>query len=301
MRILILGASGQIGKELAWKLGHALPEVEIIGTKRHLNPVFTLDEKPLAPTVRILAFDPFQDDWEKLGKFSVVINAIGIIRETPENSFVKIHGGLTQLLLQNRKKLGNPKIIQFSVLGADETSDSPFLQTKGLADSSLLKYPNTVVVRPSIVCTPNTVFVQKLRLLRRISKFLGNQLPFPVNLLPIKIQPVMMDDIAELVLKLCTAAHHANLINIAGPEAISLQQFLDMLPVQGLRIRKLPRRAFDKMAGILFRLCPNLLNSDQYKLLAHDNTTNISYCEYVLNRKMTDTLTFWRKELHRPY
>ena len=297
MRIIILGAGGQIGKELVYSLGYAFPAAEIIGTKRKLNPVFTRPEKPTAMNVRILQFDPFTHNWEKLGKVSVLINVIGIIQETPENSFGKIHAGLTKLILTNREKIGNPKVIQFSVLGAHAQSNSEFLRTKGQADAALLQQDNTVVMRPSVVCTPNTVLVQKLRMLQQLSKLLFYYLPFPAELLNTKIQPVMIKDVMDLVQTLCQTTDHPSLICLGGPEQITLKQFLQMLPVKGLQILQLPQNRFSRILKICTSIFPKLLNAEQIKLLQQDNTTDTQWCETLLKRPMTSTLPFWQKEL----
>src|SRR5688500_8728563 len=117
MRIAILGSTGQIGAYVCDKLRIDYPEAEILACSRQKKEVY-------------FQFDPFTDPWSKPGKIDVLINSVGIIRETKNMDFKKVHEGLTKLIVQNRETLGNPKVIQLSVLGADRNSASPFLHTK---------------------------------------------------------------------------------------------------------------------------------------------------------------------------
>src|SRR5687768_12716229 len=102
MKIMILGASGQIGSVI---YGALKASNNVVGTSRRQSGEF-------------LKFDPFKDDWSALGKCQVLINCIGQIEATSTFKFYKIHVELTQLMLKNRGLIGNPRIIQISALGA---------------------------------------------------------------------------------------------------------------------------------------------------------------------------------------
>lgn len=117
MRIVILGVSGQIGKAL-WNKLKAGP-LEVIGTSRYADAKSSL-----------VRFDPFQDDWKILGAADVVVNCIGMISEKRKGDFEEIHIGLTEAMLQHRKSLGNPKIIQVSALCASKGHPVCFFKNK---------------------------------------------------------------------------------------------------------------------------------------------------------------------------
>ena len=133
MRIIILGASGQIGSFLFEDLRS---KYTVTGTSRKSS-------------TSLLRFDPFLDDWSALGEADVVINCIGQIQESSSCSFKKIHLGISKKLIENRMLLGDPRIIQISALGASAIHPVEFLRTKGEADDYLLQFPDTVVARPS--------------------------------------------------------------------------------------------------------------------------------------------------------
>src|SRR5205085_9465665 len=140
MRIVVLGSTGQIGSSIISNLRDDYPSSQIVACSRKTIPGH-------------FSFNPFTDNWEKLGKTDVLINSVGIIKENANFSFRKIHVGLTELILKNRNAIGAPRIIQLSVNGADASSKSGFLNTKAESDKILTDHENTVVVRPSLVCT----------------------------------------------------------------------------------------------------------------------------------------------------
>ena len=191
--------------------------------------------------------------------------------------------------------IGNPKIIQVSALGAAVHSSSKFLQTKALADAALLNHPNTVVVRPSIVCTPNTMLSQKLKLLNKVCRFTGGLLPFPAGILQTKLQPVTIDDLTELILQLCLRNDHQPIIEVGGREMYTFHQLLETVPNCN-RILPFPQPLFNRLYPLVSTLFPFLLDKEQKTLLQQDNVADTTECEILLGRPMASTAAFWRTE-----
>lgn len=281
MRIAVLGSTGQIGAYVVKQIQQDYPEAKILACSRK-------------PSKGHFLFNPFENNWESLGKINVVINSIGIIEETSRLSFEKAHEGLTSRILQNRHVIGDPRIIQVSVLGANTKSPFPFLYTKGKADQTLLSKPNTVVVRPSIVCTPGTVIVQKMKLLKSISKYLGGYLPFPASLLKTKIQPVMGVDLASIISNLCIT-QKTGVVSVVGPEEISIQQLIEILSPK-IRIVAVNQKLSDLTMRILWKVFPSLINKSQYELLFADNIGDKRETETYLNNSLQSTMNFWKNE-----
>src|SRR3990170_6477646 len=202
MRIVVLGASGQIGSVIYDAL------------KRHHNVVGTSRKE----SGELIQFDPFQDTWSALGKSDIFINCVGQIEAAPGSSFYKIHLELTKLIVLNRLAIGNPRIIQISALGAAANHKVEFLKTKGMADDYLLQHSNTMVVKTSIVFTHRTMIVQKILMLLKISKYTQGLVFAPKGFLNSKIQPVMPQDLAALVATLCMTQYLPKVVNVVGPE-----------------------------------------------------------------------------------
>jgi NADH dehydrogenase len=290
-RICVLGASGQIGSVLMPQLTVDFPDAEVTGcVRKQVSP---------AAAGTYLSFNPFKDDWRMLGKVDVLINSIGIIEQTADLTFEKAHEGLTRLMLANREKLGNPKLIQISVLGADAESHSAFLQTKAKADEILLKQFRTVVIRPSIVCTPGTVMVQKLRMLGRMSRLMGGYLPFPAQFTQTCIQPVLADDLAQLVSLFCATDQHPPLVEAVGSETYSLGQLIRYVGKRPIRLVLFPQTWFNALFPLGARLLSGLLNRSQLHLLERDNVADVKVFQELLGHPPGRTKHFWLQELGR--
>ena len=287
MKILVLGANGQIGSLIFTYLQCHFSQHNILGTSR----------KTLNKTDKnFIQFDPFTDDWNTLGKIDVLINCIGIIAENRQNTFRKIHIALVEKMLQQRENIGNPKIIHISALGANAWSQSKFLSTKAEGDNLLLKAKNTVVIRPSIVCTHNTMLVKKLKMLKQISRLLFGHIYMPSKMLSVKIQPIMPEDLAEIVSKVCVSDQHPQLINAVGPEALSINEILHK--IKNVKIKRLQDKIMKipmQMAAILF---PQVISKEQIILMQQNNIADKTVAEEILNRPLLSTYNFWMKELN---
>lgn len=281
MKILILGASGQLGSSL---YNYLKIKADVVnGTSR-------------TGKNGLLKFDPFKDLWEFPEIYDVVINCIGAIKESKDFDFEKIHLGLSELIIKNQFRLGSPKIIQVSVVGADVFSPIDFFRSKGQADEFLLSHPDTLVVRPSIICTPSTMMVKKLRLARFISKLMFNRLPVPEEFPKHMIQPVMVDDLVKIIYRLTCDKIQKRVINVSGPETISYSS-LFRLANKKIRFICLNKNWIDKVVKSISRFLPDLINKDQYKLLFTDNIAENAEATMILGRPLGSTLGFWEREL----
>ncbi|WP_114783564.1 Rossmann-fold NAD(P)-binding domain-containing protein [Botryobacter ruber] len=294
MRIVVLGANGQLGSRILARLLQEYPQAQVVGCVREKSIASVKGNAGFLQ--HLLPFNPFRDDWAALGKVDVLINCIGIIRETASLSFEQAHLGLTKLMLQHREQLGNPKLIQLSALGADPQSPSGFLRTKGQADALLLTQRATVVVRPSIVCTPGTMLSRKLQLVKKLCRFTGGLLLFPEQFLETKLQPVAVADLTALVSQLCLQREHPAVVEVAGKERYTLRQLLELVPTCR-NILPLPQALFRMFSPLLYRLFPALIDKEQAVLLQHDNIAETDACEKILGRPMASTLPFWQQEL----
>lgn len=138
-----------------------------------------------------------------------VVSLVGVMHGTPSD-FNKIQWHGAENVAIEAKKAG-ARLIHFSAIGADPTSDIPYVRTKGLAEEAIFGVmPNAVVIRPSLVFGPEDDFFNVcslhcphsylLHLPQRFAK-LSKFLPF----LPVfgdgatRFQPVFVDDLARAV------------------------------------------------------------------------------------------------------
>lgn len=292
MRIIILGANGQIGRAVYAALDLQFPGSEILACTRRAHLHFegcTGDRHH-----RSIVFDPFYDDWASLGKADVLINCIGAIEEKTGASFVRVHEQLTAQLLHYRAAMGKPMIIQLSALGAGTENPSAFLRTKGKADALLLREANTYVIRPSIVCTPGTMIIRQLLRLRRMARLFAGNLFVPEKILKARIQPVDVRDLAQLVVRIISDRPQNNLFELAGPKIYSVEELL-RLAVPGVHIRHSSMKNFERLlraGGFLLR---RWLTREQALLLQQDNVSDARAAEQLLGRERKDTRPFFEK------
>lgn len=87
----------------------------------------------------------------------VVVSLVGIMHGTPKD-FEEIQLKGAENVANTAKQVG-AKLIHFSAIGADASSDIPYAKTKGLAEISIRRiYPAATIVRPSVVFGPDDDF-----------------------------------------------------------------------------------------------------------------------------------------------
>lgn len=159
MNILIIGVSGFIGRHLYNALsqqGH-----HVTGGSRNMMPNIRWQR---------LNFSQNERDWEnQLQGIEVVINAVGIYKQSSTQKFSQIHdSGPKKLFDVCLKK--NIKVIQISAIGAEkENPVTEFLKSKRNADQVLLESvaPN-IVLYPGIVLGEKGASTRQLSLLARL-------------------------------------------------------------------------------------------------------------------------------------
>jgi uncharacterized protein YbjT (DUF2867 family) len=285
-RVIILGANGRIGHALFRRLRMKTGS-EVIGTSRRKDVQEGMQ-----------CFDPFTDSWPELGEADVLINCIGAIQEKAKYSLAKVHIDLAGMMIRNREAIGNPAILQISALGAAEDHPSGFLRTKGQADALLLEQENTWIIRPSIVCVPGTALAGKLRMLRKIAAVMNGHLLLPKDFINSYIQPILMEDLEELIERIMTQGYPERIIHAAGPEKINYDYLLS-LPGKDLkqliRVKEINEHIFRAIVRFFISpLFPGLLSYEQYRLLFDDNTTDIAAVKSILGREPGSTIGFWR-------
>lgn len=220
MNILLTGATGFIGSHL----------LRALQAQGHQVTACVRDPASAAhqfPGPRYITCDFTRDhtvaSWrDRLAGIEVVINAVGIIRESGAQTFHALHFAAPRALFLAAAETGVKKVIQISALGADDQAESRYHLTKRAADDVLAGLNlNSIILRPSIVHGAGAKSSEMFRALAA--------LPF----IPVPddgrqpIQPIHVNDLVQIVLA-CVVAAEAGCkrIDLVGPEPIT---FLDML------------------------------------------------------------------------
>ncbi|MDH5368538.1 MAG: complex I NDUFA9 subunit family protein [Gammaproteobacteria bacterium] len=281
MNILITGATGFVGSHITdalLKKGHEVTVCvrnELAAVKRWAG-------------VKTVPVDYVTDNqvsnWlNRLESIDVVINAVGIIRETGNQTFTGLHTATPIALFKACEEKGVKRVIQVSALGADENCFVSYQKSKKAADDTLRNMTlDWFVLRPSLIYGEDGTST-------RFFNFLAS---FP--LLPIidggkqLIQPVHIDDLVDVVLACLTSPNTQQTIDVVGPESFTLAEWLQRLRTKKgkgkLYIIPIPYMLMKRMVHVLKYIIP-LFTPDNLKMLQQGNVASSEGMNKLLGRK----------------
>jgi len=211
MRILIAGANGFIGSALYRALSAAGHQV-LRGVRR----------PQAADEIAIDFSRPDPSAWQQaLRGCDAAINAVGIIRENRQQTFLALHTRGPQDFFSACVAAGVRRVVQISAQGAD-TGTAPFLASKRAADDFLRDLPlEWQIVRPALVYGEAGA---SARAFRRLASL-------PLTPLPLggrqKVHCIHIDDLCAEILRLLDPATPAGqCLDLRGSEAISLRELI---------------------------------------------------------------------------
>jgi len=270
VRVLMTGATGFIGRTLAQALlrqGHEL--VCAVRDPSRLN----LGEGVWRAVQINLAEVPGAEVWAPhLAGVDAVINAVGIIREQPGQSFDALHDRSPSALFKAAAAAGVRIAVQISALGADADAQSRYHRSKKAADDTLRALPlSGAVVQPSLVYgdSPGAAMFNTMA-------------AAPVLALPqaggMQVQPVHVDDVVEGILAVLRAPPSpVATVAFVGPQPLSMVQFLRRLRAAlGLPgalpwVLPLPTALFMFAARLAGRIPGSILDADTASMLLRGN------------------------------
>lgn len=271
MKILVTGSRGFIGRHVSAALvaaGHAVVE----GSRQtgfDFNRMLTVD------------------DWlPRLDGIDAVINCVGIIVETPGQSFANLHTHAPIALFRACEQANVTRVIQVSALGADAQAFTPYQLSKKTADDVLRGLSlDWFILRPSLVYGEDGTSTRYFRRLARL----------PV--LPLvsggeqRIQPVHILDVVDAVLACLSAEPARRTIDLVGPTAMSFAEWLQRLRRQAgrgsLSIIPVPYRLGLLGCRVLGHVVP-IMHADNLRMLQQGNTSDDPSMTQLLGRAARD-------------
>jgi uncharacterized protein YbjT (DUF2867 family)/uncharacterized membrane protein YphA (DoxX/SURF4 family) len=282
MRILLTGATGFIGRHLLLKLyeqGHRI--TVCTRSPERLTALYPGIETLQADFGQAVAVE----DWlPHLEGIDAVVNAVGIIRESPAHSFGRVHTDAPLALFKASELAGVKRVVQISAVGADSSGATGYYASKGRADEGLSRLDlDWFVVKPSLVYGPGAKSMGLLRGLAALPciPLIGDGRQW--------LQPVHIDDLSELVLRCLQNSLPTRLsINAVGPAPISLA---DLLQKQRLWLGK-PEAKFFSAPEALVKALPFIgawlnepaLNKEAIAMLNQGNTADVEPFAKLLGR-----------------
>ncbi|OAI54005.1 hypothetical protein AYO44_03740 [Planctomycetaceae bacterium SCGC AG-212-F19] len=229
MRVFLAGATGFIGQHLLRGLAERGHAVTCLARGAGAASIRAM----ALPGVGVLEgeFTLPESYHAHLAGHDVVINAVGIIRETVRSRFDIVHTQAPIALFEAARSAGVRKIIQISALGADNQATSRYHLSKRAADRRLAELGVAyVVLRPSFVYGPgdhSMTFFQSLAAL-------------PITPVPgdgqYRVQPVHVDDVVRAVVQAVERdGLREVMVDVGGAVPITFDALLDTV---GTRLGK---------------------------------------------------------------
>ncbi len=256
-RILLLGGAGFVGRALIVRLHAAGYRLRV--TTRH--PERHRDLQVL-PQLELWAGDIHDDTQLRaaLADCSGVVNLVGILNESRRGDFGRVH----EALPERCARLGAPRIVHISALGADPAAGSRYLASKGRGEVRLrAAAPAAIILRPSLIYGRHDHFICRFRgLLRRL----------PVLLLPApkaRLAPVAVTDVAAAIERVLADPHcDGQIYALCGLRSFSFIELVRLIGGNPRRVWPLPAPfgALLGRVGDLFSGRP--FSSEQLRMLA---------------------------------
>lgn len=282
MKVLLTGATGFIGRHVRDALladGHEL----VCAVRRQFEST--------NPRLRFITAD-FAKDTDKstwmarLDGVDVVINTVGIFRETGEQTFAALHTETPRALFAASAETDTVKlVVQLSALGADEHATTAYHRSKKAADDTLADLPlASVILQPSLIYGKDGASARVFRMLASMP------LTLRFGSAPQLVQPIHIDDVSAAIVALMRHADDTSArglrVPLVGPRALPFTDYLAALRHQmgmgRLRVLRLPAGLARALAAMGQWLPGALLDRDALAMLDRGNHADPDMTEQLL-------------------
>ncbi len=270
-KVLIFGASGQIGKYCIRRLVKNNFRVVAATRNSHQKGYILKTQAPIGYIdIKEISIDNNDGIRKLIAESDICLNLIGILFEKgKKNSFKKIHEDFPEKISQICKK-ENKKFIHVSALALSEAKDSKYAISKVNGENKIRKnLSEATIIKPSIVYSVDDNFTTRFMSILGIIPFFP--LYYNGNT---KFAPVHVIDVAKLICHVISKEIYSKDIEVIGPEVLSFKEIIKkiLLSINKKRIL-LPMPLFlAKISASFFQILPNpLITRDQLNLLKYDN------------------------------
>ena len=215
-KIIITGANGFVGKNLRNFLHKN--KINVLGISRknfHKHP----------SEIKIITTN-FSDPklQSKLKNYDVLINLIGIGRQTPKSTFKEINLNLTKDVIKTCKNAGIKKIVFISGLGVSKSNTSDYFASKYKAEQEIINSGlDYTIFRASYIMGKTD----------HLTKVLSMQMKKGTIVIPgsgkYRLQPIFILDVVKIILEAILCKKFSKkIIDLVGPQKISFEDFVKL-------------------------------------------------------------------------
>ena len=272
-KILLLGGSGFIGKQLAFALANQGWRVTVPSRRPHRHRSLLVH-----PQIQLLGADIIDPaGLQELCKGQqAIINLVGILHERRKGDFRRFHVDFIKTVVEACNQTGVKRLLHISALGADQgTGSSLYLRSKGEAENLLHTFGQrglqVTSFQPSVVFGKEDDFINRFAgILRWYAGY------FPLACANSKLAPVYVGDlVAKIVAAIDDSDSFSRRYTVCGPEVFTLRQVVELIiDSLGLPVRVMPLgNGLSRLQALILQNLPGkLFTLDNYRSLQTDNT-----------------------------
>jgi NADH dehydrogenase len=277
--VAVFGASGLIGRHTVRALAQAGRRIRAVC--RHPNLANYLLPAGVPGQIQLFKGNVRDDDSvaRALEGADAAVNLTGVLYGHGKQSFDALHAEAARRIGRLARAAGAKTLVHVSAIGADPDAASRYARSKGAGEKALRdEFPESAILRPSLVFGPEDQFFNKFAWLARISPVLpligGGHTRF---------QPVFVGDVAAAILSaLNDPTTRGKTYELGGPTVYTFKELMQLILRETGRKRLLVpvpfffatiKAFFLQMPSLLLPVAP-LLTVDQVRLLKTDNVVH---------------------------
>ena len=203
-----------------------------------------------------------------------VVNAISLYVEHGSETFRSIHVEAAARIASVARRVGAKRLVHISGIGADTSSPSPYIRSRGEGETAVqAAFPGVVIIRPAVLFARDDGFLTEiLRLLRILPAY------------PMfsdgrtRLQPAYAGDVAAAITQVVRQSKKPHPVyELAGPRVYSYQELVRIIAsTAGLRpvLMQMPFAFWGALAGLAEILPRPPLTRNQVELMQIDTTAS---------------------------
>ena len=270
-RVTVFGGSGFLGRQIVKYLTAEGTSVRV--AVRHPERASYLERFGRDGQTELVHADVWDETTvaRAVKQSASVINTVGHYVEKGGATFDAVQGQGALHVARQAGQAGAKRLIHISGLGADPTSDSPYVQARGIGEVLVKEaFDGVTIFRPGVIFGPGDSFFNTLADMARRTPILPLFGRGRTNL-----QPVHVGDVAEACVRvLADPSTEGKVYEFGGPRVYTYKALVRLVLKLADKRRALvpvPFFMWDTLAALLPFLPNPPLTRDQVKLMKRDN------------------------------
>ncbi|EPA05167.1 NAD-dependent epimerase/dehydratase family protein [Candidatus Nitrosarchaeum limnium] len=212
-QVVVTGASGFIAKNLRKYLSNK--NIKLISVSRRNFKKFKNETKIITKNYDETNIIP------KLKNSDVLINLVGIGKQTVDNDYNLINYEFTKKIINLCIKSKIPKIVYLSGLGVSKSSPLGYFISKYKSEKQIINSNlNYVIFRPSYIIGKNDHLTKYLKKQIKVGQI---NIPGSGNY---SIQPIYIDDVSQIILDVIIRNKSNMILDLVGSESITFKNYV---------------------------------------------------------------------------